>query len=67
MPLEKGSSRATVSRNISEMVKAGHPRSQAIAASLRQARQAKEGGGKTMTQRNRKGHRGGRKHGRKAR
>jgi hypothetical protein len=37
MPLEAGSSRAVVSANIAEMVKAGHPRAQAIAASLQKA------------------------------
>lgn len=37
MPLLKGSSRATVSHNIREMVHAGHPPKQAIAASLREA------------------------------
>ena len=35
MPLKKGKSKATVSRNISEMVHAGHPQPQAIAAALR--------------------------------
>jgi hypothetical protein len=40
MPLEKGKSRATVGKNISEMVKAGHPQDQAVAASLREARQS---------------------------
>jgi len=37
-PLKKGSSRATISANIEEMIKAGHPQKQAVAASLRQAR-----------------------------
>jgi len=35
MPLKKGKSKATVSRNISEMVHAGHPQDQAIAAAMR--------------------------------
>lgn len=39
MPLIKSGSRKAVSRNISEMVDAGHPRDQAIAAALRNARQ----------------------------
>lgn len=38
MPLKKGSSRETISSNIREMIEAGHPRKQAIAASLNQAR-----------------------------
>lgn len=41
MPLEKGSDRATVSRNISEMVKSGYPQKQAVAASLSNARRSK--------------------------
>ncbi len=38
MPLIKSGSKAAVSTNISEMVKAGHPRDQAIAAALSTAR-----------------------------
>ena len=37
MPLEKGSSRETVSHNISEMVRHGHPQNQAVAAAMRSA------------------------------
>jgi len=34
MPLKAGKSQKVVSENISEMIKSGHPRKQAIAASL---------------------------------
>lgn len=37
-PLSKGYSRATVSKNISEMVRSGHPQNQAVAAALSEAR-----------------------------
>ncbi len=37
MPLSKGSSQKTISKNIAEMIKSGHPRAQAVAAALRQA------------------------------
>lgn len=40
MPLKQGNSRETVSRNIAEMVHAGHPQKQAIAAALKTARKA---------------------------
>jgi hypothetical protein len=38
MPLSKGSSQKTISHNISEMMHAGHPKDQAIAAALNTAR-----------------------------
>jgi hypothetical protein len=37
MPLKSGSSKSVISKNISEMVKAGFPQAQAVAASLRKA------------------------------
>lgn len=36
-PLRKGKSQKVISSNISEMIKAGHPRAQAIAAALHNA------------------------------
>lgn len=40
MPLKEGSSRKTVSSNIREMMKAGHPQEQAVAAAMRKARES---------------------------
>lgn len=37
MPLKKGSSKETISKNIAEMIKAGHPKAQAIAAAYSNA------------------------------
>lgn len=37
MPLKKGSSQDTISENIREMIRSGHPRNQAIAAAMRSA------------------------------
>lgn len=40
MPLAKGKSKKTISKNISEMEHSGYPHKQAIAASLNQARKS---------------------------
>jgi len=45
MPLAHGSSQATISKNISEMSRAGHPHDQAVAAALNIARSGKATGG----------------------
>lgn len=44
MPLKKGKGKKVFSRNVSEMMHAGHPQDQALAASYRQQR--KSGSGK---------------------
>lgn len=46
MPLKKGKSQATVSKNISEMIRAGHPQDQAIAAALNISRKHNNAGGR---------------------
>jgi hypothetical protein len=40
MPLHKGKSKKVIGKNIGEMEAAGHPKAQAIAASLNQARKS---------------------------
>lgn len=37
MPLQKNKSKKVVSKNISEMIRSGHPQKQAIAAALKLA------------------------------
>lgn len=40
MPLKKGKGKKVISGNIREMVRSGHPRKQAVAAALDQARRS---------------------------
>lgn len=49
MPLTPGKSQKTISGNISEMMHAGHPQDQAIAAALSVARKARDDGGMLTT------------------
>jgi hypothetical protein len=49
MPLIKGSSPETVSKNVSEMMHSGHPQKQAVAAALNTARKAMERGGSSAS------------------
>lgn len=44
MPLHAGKSKKVMSSNIKEMVKAGHPQKQAVAAAYRKAGKAKKRG-----------------------
>jgi hypothetical protein len=37
MPLKKGRSKATIKANIREMIHAGHPQKQAVAAAMKKA------------------------------
>lgn len=40
MPLAKGKSKKTISKNVKEMMASGYPQKQAVAASLTQARKS---------------------------
>lgn len=40
MPLSKGKSKETISKNIHEMESSGHPQKQAVAAALNEARKS---------------------------
>lgn len=42
MPLKSGKSKAVVSANIREMMKAGHPHKQAVAAAIHKAKSTKK-------------------------
>lgn len=42
MPLKSGKSQQVISSNIKEMMKAGHPKAQAVAAALSKARGKKK-------------------------
>lgn len=46
MPLKKGKSKAAISKNIREMIHAGHEKDQAVAAALRTAGKSRKGKGK---------------------
>jgi len=45
MPLKKGKSQETISSNIREMIHAGHPQKQAVAAAMETARRSRATGG----------------------
>ena len=42
MPLKAGKSRKVISKNIAEMIRAGHPPAQAKAAAYRKARKSRK-------------------------
>lgn len=49
MPLKKGFSQATIKKNIAEMIKSGHERTQAVAAAFTEADKARKKVGKKPT------------------
>lgn len=44
MPLKKGSSKETISDNIAELIRAGHPKDQAVAIAYKMAGKSKKKG-----------------------
>lgn len=44
MPLERSASKEAFSRNVSDMIRAGHPRAQAVAAAYSTQRRARRKG-----------------------
>lgn len=56
MPLKKGRSKKTISKNIRELMHGGHPQNQAIAIAMKQAGMMKMGG-KRKAHKKRKGSR----------
>ena len=50
MPLSKGSSKETISKNIKEMMSSGHPQNQAVAAALSNARRTKRATGGAVSE-----------------
>ncbi len=50
MPLEKGSSQEVIDRNIAEMIHAGHPKDQAIAAAYAEAGKSRNNDGNVPKQ-----------------